>query len=82
LESAPTAERRMATPTSAAVTGSTARNTGSNGVVGTNLFSSWREEDEAEQRRIYNEIGLGEFKELGLEQVHPYSETSDVRRCR
>jgi hypothetical protein len=33
--------------------------------AGANLFSSWRHETEAEQRRIYNEIGLGEFEELG-----------------
>jgi hypothetical protein len=35
--------------------------------VGTNLFSSWREQTEEEQRRIWNEIGLEEF-----EDVKPY----------
>ncbi len=32
--------------------------------VGANLFSSWRDETEAEQRRIYDEIGLGEFEKI------------------
>ena len=32
--------------------------------IGSNLFSSWRGQTEEEQRRIYNEIGLGEFTEV------------------
>jgi hypothetical protein len=32
--------------------------------VGANLFSSWRDETEAEQPRVYDEIGLGEFEEI------------------
>jgi hypothetical protein len=29
--------------------------------IGWNLFSSWRDQTEDEQRRAYDEIGLGEF---------------------
>ena len=29
--------------------------------IGANLFSSWREQTEDEQRRDYDEIGMGEF---------------------
>jgi hypothetical protein len=32
--------------------------------VGDNLFSSWRDQTEEEQRRIYDEIGLGEFEKI------------------
>ena len=32
--------------------------------VGSNLFSSWKDETEEEQRRVYHEIGLGEFEEI------------------
>lgn len=32
--------------------------------IGSNLFSSWREQSEEEQRRIYDEIGLDEFTEV------------------
>jgi hypothetical protein len=32
--------------------------------IGSNLFSTWRDETEEEQRRIYNEIGLGDFTEV------------------
>ena len=35
--------------------------------IGSNLFSSWREQTEEERRRIWNEIGLEEF-----EDVKPY----------
>ena len=45
--------------------------------IGSNLFSSWREQTEEEQRRIYNEIGLGEFTE-----VRPLPCTDPNRLCR
>src|SRR5215216_6505131 len=32
--------------------------------VGSNLFSGWREETEEEQRRAYDEIGMGYFTEI------------------
>ncbi len=32
--------------------------------VGSNLFSSWHEETEAEQRQAYEDIGLGGFREV------------------
>ena len=32
--------------------------------VGSNLFSSWRDQTEEEQRRIYDEIGVGDFTEV------------------
>jgi hypothetical protein len=35
--------------------------------VGSNLFSSWRDQTEAEQRAIWDEIGLDDF-----EDVEPY----------
>jgi hypothetical protein len=34
-------------------------------LVGANLFSSWHEQTEEEQRRIYQKIGLGEFTDAG-----------------
>ena len=36
-------------------------------LVGSNIFSSWRDQTEEEQRRIWNEIGLNEFAD-----VEPY----------
>jgi hypothetical protein len=38
--------------------------------VGVNLYSSWRDQTEEEQRRIWNEIGLNEFTD-----VEPYFHT-------
>jgi hypothetical protein len=32
--------------------------------IGANLFSSWRDETEDEQRRAYDEIGMGEYTEV------------------
>jgi hypothetical protein len=32
--------------------------------IGSNLFSSWRYQTEEEQRRIYDEIGVGDFTEV------------------
>jgi hypothetical protein len=32
--------------------------------AGSNLFSSWRDETEEEQRKIYDELGFGEFKHI------------------
>jgi hypothetical protein len=32
-------------------------------LIGANLFSSWRDQTEAEQRRLYDEVGLGDFDE-------------------
>jgi hypothetical protein len=32
--------------------------------AGSNIFSSWKEETEEEQLRIYDEIGLGSFTRL------------------
>ena len=37
--------------------------------VGANLFSSWRYQTEDEQRRIYNDLGFGEFQQI--EECHP-----------
>jgi hypothetical protein len=33
-------------------------------VIGSNLFSSWRNQTEDEQRRIYDELGLGDFEHV------------------
>jgi hypothetical protein len=33
-------------------------------IVGFNLFSSWRNQTEDEQRRIYAEVGMGGFREV------------------
>jgi hypothetical protein len=38
--------------------------------IGANLFSSWKLQTEAEQRQIYDQLGLGEFKELDLDSVY------------
>jgi hypothetical protein len=32
--------------------------------VGSNLFSSWRHETEQEQRQIYDDLGVGLYKEV------------------
>ena len=37
--------------------------------VGSNLFSSWRGQTEAEQRAIWDEIGLNDFEDV--EPYHP-----------
>jgi len=50
--------------------------------VGANLFSSWRHETEAEQRRVYDEIGLGEFEQiepLGLPEPRRTDTQSEQR---
>src|SRR5215216_3188272 len=39
--------------------------------VGSNLFDSWKHETEEEQRGLYEKHGLGEFAELGLNEVTP-----------
>ncbi len=33
--------------------------------VGSNLFSDWREQTQEEQIRIYEELGLGDFEDVG-----------------
>lgn len=47
--------------------------------VGANLFSSWREQSEDEQRHIYDTVGLGDFTE-----IEPYmiEEARDLPFCR
>jgi hypothetical protein len=45
--------------------------------VGSNLFSSWRNQTEEEQRRIWNEIGLNDF-----EDVEPHHPVTLRRVCR
>lgn len=42
--------------------------------AGSNLFSSWRDETEAEQRARYDEIGLGDFV-----HVEPHTTSSSAR---
>ena len=37
--------------------------------VGSNLFDSWKDQTEEEQRRLYDEVDLGSFTKLGLNQV-------------
>jgi hypothetical protein len=32
--------------------------------IGSNLFSSWRQQTEEEQRQIYDDLGFGEFQEI------------------
>jgi hypothetical protein len=34
-------------------------------LVGSNLFSDWREQTREEQFRIYVELGLGDFEDVG-----------------
>jgi hypothetical protein len=40
--------------------------------VGSNLFDSWRHQTEAEQRKEYDEIGLGEYREITCEKAHSH----------
>src|SRR5271168_5516417 len=32
--------------------------------IGTNIFSGWRDQTEAEQRRIFHELGFGDFEKV------------------
>jgi hypothetical protein len=60
--------------------------------VGSNLFSSWRDETEAEQRRRYEKLGFDRYKDVepfypDMEDVQPLDEESNgekptVRRKR
>ena len=38
--------------------------------VGSNLFSSWREQTEQEQRAIYDRFGIGGYREIDLDECH------------
>jgi hypothetical protein len=40
--------------------------------IGDNLYSSWRDQTEEDQRRIWDEIGLNEFRD-GEPYFHPQS---------
>jgi hypothetical protein len=40
--------------------------------IGANLFDSWREETEEEQRAAYNKIGLGVFEEVEPLQMRDF----------
>jgi hypothetical protein len=44
--------------------------------IGSNLFSGWREQTEDEQRQIWDEIGLNNFKDVEP-YFHPRS-TSEI----
>ena len=43
--------------------------------IGANLFSSWKDESEEDQRRIYDKLGFGSY-----EEVEPHH-THDKRQC-
>ena len=45
--------------------------------IGANLFSSWRDETEAEQRLAYDAIGLGSFAEVKPMPWEPTSEEKE-----
>jgi hypothetical protein len=40
--------------------------------VGSNLFDSWRHETEEEQRKIYDDIGMGECRQISCEEAHTH----------
>jgi hypothetical protein len=45
--------------------------------VGSNLFSSWRDQTEEEQRRLYDELDFGSFR-----KVESYSDLPDLKTPR
>jgi hypothetical protein len=47
-------------------------------IAGTNLFSSWKQETEEEQRAIYNEIGIGEFERIEWPFFWPVPKRADA----
>ncbi len=40
--------------------------------VGSNLFSSWQHQTEDEQRKIYDQIGMGEYREIECAEAHTH----------
>jgi hypothetical protein len=44
--------------------------------AGSNLFSSWQNEAEEDQERVYNKVGLGEFAEV--EPIYPEKNMTDI----
>jgi hypothetical protein len=40
--------------------------------VGSNLFGRWRDQTEAEQRKIYDDIGMAEYREISCEEAHTH----------
>jgi hypothetical protein len=45
--------------------------------AGSDLFSGWRDRSEDEQRRRFDEVGMGEFEDI--EPVYPAVETPAVK---
>jgi hypothetical protein len=46
--------------------------------VGSNLFSGWRDQTEDQQRKIYYDVGMEEYREISGEEVHTHPL---VRQC-
>src|SRR5262245_41346191 len=46
--------------------------------IGSNQFSGWRDQSEEEQRKIYDGIGMDEYREISFEEAHTHPL---VRRC-
>jgi hypothetical protein len=40
--------------------------------VGENLFSHWRDQTEDEQRKVYDDLGFGEYREIECEKAHTH----------
>lgn len=62
--SARTAKGTMASSTLAAVIGFFCKEHKTKWLAGSNLFSSWRNQMEDDQRKIYDELCFGEFKHI------------------
>jgi hypothetical protein len=45
--------------------------------VGSNLFSSWRDQTEEEQRQIFDDLNFGEYRTIRVDETyHPPSESN------
>jgi hypothetical protein len=40
--------------------------------IGSNLFSGWRDQTEDEQRKIYNDLAMDEYREITCEEAHTH----------
>jgi hypothetical protein len=48
--------------------------------VGANLFDSWKHQNEAEQRKAYDDLGFGEYRKLGDEETHSHCQVRQWER--
>jgi hypothetical protein len=48
--------------------------------VGSNLFSSWRGQTEDEQRKVYDDLGVGDYRELGFGETYSHPQVRQWQR--